>query len=223
MEAETSEAGSIRERLAVATDEMRISLRINLLEQLSSFASNLMGRSVGIPNKTVNRKLQMTSLKQEIVQERPFSSAEEEALLNVMRTSDTLQRAFQRRTRKWGVTSTQYNVLRILRGAQPRGLTCAALGSRMITAEPDITRLLTRLKALKLIRQHRDRNDRRVVWTQISEDGLELLKSMDPLIEQLPHEMLGHISRAELAEFIRLLELAREKIAGMLESENGSE
>jgi DNA-binding MarR family transcriptional regulator len=165
----------------------------------------------------------MTSLKQEIVQERPFSSTEEEVLLNIMRTSDTLQRAFQRRTRKWGVTSTQYNVLRILRGAQPRGLTCAALGSRMITAEPDITRLLTRLKALKLIRQHRDRNDRRVVWTQISEDGLELLKQMDPLIEQLPHEMLGHIGRAELAEFIRLLELAREKTTAMLESENGPE
>ena len=165
----------------------------------------------------------MTSLKQEIVQESPFSSAEEEALLNVMRTSDTLHRAFHRRIRKWGITSTQYNVLRILRGAQPRGLTCAALGSRMITAEPDITRLLARLKVLKLIRQHRDRSDRRVVWTQISEDGLELLKSMDPLIEQLPHEMLGHISQPELAEFIRLLELAREKITKMLESENGSE
>ena len=165
----------------------------------------------------------MTSLKQEIVQGRPFSSDEEEALLNIMRTSDSLQRAFQRRTRKWGVTSTQYNVLRILRGAQPRGLACAALGSRMITAEPDITRLLSRLKALKLIRQHRDRNDRRVVWTQISEDGLELLNQMDPLIEQLPHEMLGHISQVELAEFIRLLELAREKTTEMLESEKGSE
>jgi DNA-binding MarR family transcriptional regulator len=165
----------------------------------------------------------MTSLKQEIVQERPFSSVEEEALLNIMRTSDTLQRAFQRRTRKWGITSTQYNVLRILRGAQPRGLTCAALGSRMITAEPDITRLLSRLKTLKLIRQHRDRSDRRVVWTRISEDGLELLKSMDPLIEQLPQEMLGHISQPELAEFIRLLELAREKTTEILESKNGSE
>jgi len=165
----------------------------------------------------------MTSLKQEIVQERPFSSTEEEALLNIMRTSDTLQRAFQRKTRRWGVTSTQYNVLRILRGAQPRGLTCASLGSRMITAEPDITRLLARLKSLKLIRQHRDRSDRRIVWTQISETGLELLRSMDPLIEQLPQEMLGHISQTELAEFIRLLELAREKTTLMLESENGSE
>ncbi len=165
----------------------------------------------------------MSGLKLEIVQERPFSSVEEEALLNLMRTSDTLHRAFQRRIRKWGITSTQYNVLRILRGAQPRGLTCAAIGSRMITAEPDITRLLGRLKTLKLIRQHRDRNDRRVVWTQISEAGLDLLKSMDPVVEELPREMLGHISPSDLAELIRLLELAREKTKAILESDNGSE
>ena len=165
----------------------------------------------------------MCSLKQEIVQERPFSSAEEEALLNLMRTNDTVQRAFHRRIRKWGITSTQYNVLRILRGAQPRGLTCAAIGSRMITAEPDITRLLARLKTLKLIRQHRDRNDRRVVWTQISEAGLELLKSMDHLVEKLPKEMLGNLSQSEVTEFIRLLELARQRSSAMLESENESE
>jgi DNA-binding MarR family transcriptional regulator len=151
----------------------------------------------------------MAGLKLEIVQERPFSSAEEEALLNLMRTSDVLHRAFHRKTRDWGVTSTQYNVLRILRGAQPRGLTCAAIGSRMITAEPDITRLLSRLKALKLIRQQRDRHDRRVVWTQISEAGLELLKAMDPVIERVPRELLGHMSKAELTELISLVELAR--------------
>jgi DNA-binding MarR family transcriptional regulator len=165
----------------------------------------------------------MSGLKLEIAQERPFSSAEEEALLNLMRTSDTLHRAFHRRIRKWGITSTQYNVLRILRGAQPRGLTCAAIGSRMITAEPDITRLLGRLKALKLIRQRRDRGDRRVVWTQISEAGLELLKNMHPVVEQLPHEMLGHLSSSDLAELIRLLELARERSKAILESETGSE
>jgi DNA-binding MarR family transcriptional regulator len=165
----------------------------------------------------------MASLKIEIAQERPFSSVEEEALLNLMRTSDSVNRAFQRRTRKWGITPTQYNVLRILRGARPRGLTCAAIGDRMITAEPDITRLLARLKALKLIRQHRDRNDRRVVWTQISETGLELLKSMDPAIEQLPHEMLGHLGESDVTELVRLLELARQKSAAMLAAENGSE
>ena len=151
----------------------------------------------------------MASLKLEIVQEHPFSSVEEEALLNVMRTADSLHRAFHHETKDWGVTSTQYNVLRILRGAQPRGLTCATIGSRMITADPDITRLLARLKGLKLIKQQRDKNDKRVVWTQISDAGLELLKSMDPVIERVPRQLLGHLSKDELAELIRLLELAR--------------
>jgi DNA-binding MarR family transcriptional regulator len=165
----------------------------------------------------------MVSLKHEIAQQRPFSSTEEEAMLNLIRTSDSVNRAFQRRIRKWGVTSTQYNVLRILRGARPRGLTCAAIGDRMITAEPDITRLLSRLKTLKLIKQHRDRNDRRVVWTQISDAGLELLKSMDATINQLPQELLGHMSEADVSELIRLLELARQKSTAMLAAENGSE
>ena len=138
----------------------------------------------------------MAALKHEIAQERPFSSAEEEAFLNLMRTTDCLQRAFQRKTRDWGVTSTQYNVLRILRGAQPHGLTCSSIGDRMITAEPDITRLLSRMKALKLIKQQRDKNDRRVVW-------------MDPEIMQAPKDLLGHLDRKDLAELTRLLELAR--------------
>jgi DNA-binding MarR family transcriptional regulator len=164
----------------------------------------------------------MAGLKREIVQEKPFSSIEEEALLNLMRSSDSLHRTFHRKTRDWGVTSTQYNVLRILRGAQPRGLTCAAIGSRMITAEPDITRLLSRLKALKLIRQHRDRQDRRVVWTQISEAGLELLSAMDPLIDRLPRELLADMNEAELTELIRLLELARKASDAFLAAEHNA-
>jgi DNA-binding MarR family transcriptional regulator len=151
----------------------------------------------------------MASLKLEIAQEPPFFSVEEEALLNLLRTADCMHRAFHRKTRDWGLTSTQYNVLRILRGAQPNGLTCSAIGERMITAEPDITRLLSRLKALKFVTQHRDRNDRRAVWTKISQSGLQLLKEMDPVIQKAPLELLGHLDKAELAEFIRLLELAR--------------
>src|ERR1035437_5713404 len=141
----------------------------------------------------------MAGLKLEIEQERPFSSVEEEALLNLLRTADCLQRAFHRKTRDWGVTSTQYNVLRILRGAHPQGLTCSAIGSRMITAEPDITRLLARLKALKLIRQQRDKRDRRVIWTHISTTGLSLLAEMDPVVQQFPVEMLGHLDEEDLA------------------------
>jgi DNA-binding MarR family transcriptional regulator len=152
----------------------------------------------------------MASLKTEIAQASPFSSVEEEAILNVMRTSDCLERTFQHKTREWGLTQTQYNVLRILRGARPDGLTCAAIGERMIAMEPDITRLLRRLKRLKLIRQHRDRQDRRVVMTQVSEAGLDLLRAMDPVIQRIPLELLGHFGRGELAEMIRLLESARQ-------------
>jgi DNA-binding MarR family transcriptional regulator len=155
----------------------------------------------------------MAGLKREIAQERPFSNREEEAFLNLLRTSDCLHRAFQRSTREWGVTSTQYNVLRILRGAHPQGLTCSAIGDRMITAEPDITRLLARMKVLKLIKQQRDKHDRRVVWTQISAAGLELLDKMDAEIIKMPQELLGHLSHKELDELIRLLELARKNFS----------
>ena len=133
----------------------------------------------------------MAGLKNEIAQERPFSSDEEEAFLNLLRTSDCLHRGFQRKTRDWGITSTQYNVLRILRGAQAQGLTCSAIGDRMITAEPDITRLLARMKTMKLIKQQRDKNDRRVVWTHISATGLELLGKMDAEIAQMPRRLAG--------------------------------
>jgi DNA-binding MarR family transcriptional regulator len=164
-----------------------------------------------IPINAVNfHGRQMSSLKLEIVQDPPFASVEEEALLNLMRTSDSLHRSFHQKTRQWGITSTQYNVLRILRGAHPNGLTCSAIGDRMITAEPDITRLLARLKALKLIRQQRDKQDRRAVWTHISSAGLALLSEMDPIILNAPKELLGHLSGVELKELVRLLELARE-------------
>jgi len=154
------------------------------------------------------------SLKSEIAQNRPFASQAEEAILNLMRTADCLQRAFQHATRRWGITATQYNVLRILRGAHPEGLTCSAIGDRMITAVPDITRLLARLKALRLIRQHRDRNDRRIVWTRISDAGLALLAEMDEVIASLPAELLDQIPERDLGELIRLVELARAKCGG---------
>jgi DNA-binding MarR family transcriptional regulator len=163
----------------------------------------------------------MANLKLEIMQEPAFSSTEEEAFLNLLRSSDCLQRAFQQKIRGWGLTATQYNVLRILRGAHPNGLACAAIGERMIAAEPDITRLLGRLKRLKLIRQHRDRRDRRVVLTTITDSGLELLGAMDPAVRSAPRELLGHMRRAELAELIRLLELARQHRAGRNDRNDG--
>jgi DNA-binding MarR family transcriptional regulator len=151
----------------------------------------------------------MSVLKREIAQQRPFSSPAEEALLNLMRTADCLQRAIQRKTRPFGITSTQYNVLRILRGSQPQGLTCSAIGDRMITAEPDITRLLARMKAVKLVRQQRDKRDKRVVWTHITAAGLALLDDMAPMVQQYPLELLGHLNQEQMTSMIHLLELAR--------------
>jgi DNA-binding MarR family transcriptional regulator len=85
----------------------------------------------------------------------------------------------------------------------------------MLTAEPDVTRILARLKNLKLIRQHRDSGDRRVVWTQITQAGLKLLADMDPLVRHLPASLLGHMSHSDLSEMIRLLELARQPCLGV--------
>ena len=151
----------------------------------------------------------MAALKHEIAQQAPFSSPQEEALLNLMRTADCLNRSFQRHTRQRGITGTQYNVLRILRGAHPEGLPCAAIGNRMLTAEPDITRLLARMKALKLVHQQRDKRDRRVVLTHISDTGLGLLEQMDPVVVQMPKDLLSHLREEEVTELSRLLELAR--------------
>src|SRR5882757_8054393 len=113
-----------------------------------------------------------------------FSSPQEEALLNIIRSADCLHRAFQQRLKPFGLTATQYNALRILRGAHSTGLTCSAIGNMMITPEPDITRLLARLKAQKLVSQRRDQHDRRIVWTHISAQGREVLAKLDGVVDE---------------------------------------
>lgn len=140
-------------------------------------------------------------------QSSPNVNLEEQALLNLLRTSDCLSRTAQRTIRPWGITATQYNVLRILRGAQVTGgATCAEIGQRLLTVDPDITRLLNRLKKLGFIGQQRDKNDRRIVRTQIREKGLELLAEMDGTMKEMPNKLLGHLSPKELIELNRMLE-----------------
>jgi DNA-binding MarR family transcriptional regulator len=138
-----------------------------------------------------------------------FSSPEEEALINLMRTADWLQREMQRRLKPTGLTITQYNVLRILRAARPTGLTCSAIGQRMITPEPDVTRLLTRLKSHGLVDQQRDAADRRIVWSHINPSGLKELAKLDSLVERGPRDLLGHLNREELRQLTRIIKKAR--------------
>ncbi len=138
-----------------------------------------------------------------------FSSPQEEALLTLMRSADFLHRAFQQRLKPFGITSAQYNALRILRGASETGLTCSTVGRMMITPEPDITRLLARLKSQKFVRQQRDRQDRRVVWTHITPQGIQLLENLDPIVDQAPRELLCRLTCSEVEELTRLLRKAQ--------------
>src|ERR1039457_1674682 len=100
---------------------------------------------------------------EEIKQTKPFTSRQQEATLNVLRTADALKRGMDLLLKRHGISSAQYNVLRILRGAGEKGLHCSGIAERLITAEPDVTRLLTRMEKLGLLIRRRDGHDRRVV------------------------------------------------------------
>src|ERR671939_241498 len=96
------------------------------------------------------------TLREELKQRKPFTSLEQEAQLSVVRTSAMLVDAFERMLKPYGITATQYNVLRILRGAEPDGLCRNDLRDRMITRMPDVTRLLDRMEEAGLVARSRD-------------------------------------------------------------------
>ncbi len=148
-------------------------------------------------------------LRAELKQGKPFSSLAEEALLNLERTADCFRRELQKALKPHGITQTQYNALRILRGAQPNGLTCSELGERLVSSDPDITRLLERLARLGLINRHRATADKRVVVTEIAPAGLALLISLVPILDDHIRRSLAHMDRTAQLRLINLLEDAR--------------
>src|SRR5208337_332504 len=148
-------------------------------------------------------------LQAELKQKVPFSSREQEAYLSLLRTAGALQAQVEARLKKFGLTGTQYNALRILRGAGPDGLACREIGERMITRDPDITRLLNRLEDRGFVERARARHDRRVIYGKITPAGLKLLREMDNPIEKHGREMLSHVGQEKLKQLIELLELVR--------------
>lgn len=150
-------------------------------------------------------------LAREIRQSKPFGSLEEEAVLNLQRTASRVEQAVSETLKPFGVSSTQYNALRILRGAGAKGLACREIAGRMIARDPDITRLLDRLESRRLIERARSESDRRVVVTRITDAGLKLLSSMDGAVREFPRRALGHLGEKRLRALIELLEAAREK------------
>ncbi len=150
-----------------------------------------------------------TGLRAEIQQERPFGSLEQEVFLNLMRTAAALEHAFEDGLAPYGVTATQYNVLRILRGAGDGGLCRNEVNARMIAPVPDATRLLDRLEARGYVERHREADDRRFVRARISDAGLDLLERMERPVAELHEAHLGHLSASELRHLNTLLERAR--------------
>ena len=149
-------------------------------------------------------------LAREIQQTKPFVSLEEEAFLNLGRTFEALQEKVAALLKQHQLTSTQYNMLRILRGAGPAGLTCSQATERMLSPDPDVTRLLDRMEARELIARERSREDRRVVITRITEAGLALTAEIDRPLTQLLAAVMGRAGKARLKELIEILETLRE-------------
>lgn len=150
---------------------------------------------------------------EEIRQSRPFQDSREEAALNILRTADALKRGLDLLLKRHGITSAQYNVLRILRGAGAEGLNCSGIAERMITAEPDVTRLLTRMESLGLLTRRRDSNDRRLVTATATERGLQLLKEVAQPLRALQEHQFALLNQDALERLIAGLEKVRESIA----------
>ena len=153
----------------------------------------------------------ITKLQKELKQNKPFKNQEEEVILSIARTAEYLNSVLAGTLKAADLTLTQYNVLRILRGAGDEGLTCSEIGERMVTKESDITRLLDRIESRGMISRERPTNNRRIVIARITDDGLRVLAELDDPIEQANLQLVGHLGKEKLKTLSALLEAVRSK------------
>jgi len=147
-------------------------------------------------------------LQRELKQSRPFQP-DEEALLAIGRTADALNHRIAEALKPLDLSAVQYNVLRILRGAGKEGRTCSEIADRMITHDPDVTRLLDRMEKRGWLSRVRDTQDRRVVRTTIAPRGLKLLDEADPLVTDVREHVTHGLTRAKLRAAIEVLDAVR--------------
>jgi DNA-binding MarR family transcriptional regulator len=150
-----------------------------------------------------------SKLQEELKQSKPFATLEQEALLSIERTAAILGHGVADALRRYGITPTQYNVLRILRGAGEQGLCRNEVRDRLVAQVPDVTRLLDRMEEIGLVDRERAAKDRRMVFTRITRKGLQLLGRIDDPVARLHQQQLGHLGVAKLRTLIRLLAEAR--------------
>jgi len=142
---------------------------------------------------------------------RRVGSPEEAAFLDLLRTTDMLVRGAIGVLKEENLSHTQYNVLRILRGA-PQGLACGEIASRMITRDPDVTRLLDRMEKRGLISRARESRDRRMVLARITPEGRKLVDRLDEPVQKTHRKLLGHLGKQRLRALGELLAAARARV-----------
>jgi DNA-binding MarR family transcriptional regulator len=151
-----------------------------------------------------------SKLQEELKQTKPFGSREEEVYLSILRTAEALSWGVSETLKGADLTPTQYNVLRILRGAETEGATCGQISERMVTKDSDITRLLERLETRGLITRARDEKDRRFITARITKQGLRLLAGLDKPIAECHKRQISHLGESRLAALAKLLDAARD-------------
>ncbi|WP_045234945.1 MarR family winged helix-turn-helix transcriptional regulator [Deinococcus pimensis] len=152
------------------------------------------------------------TLREEIQQHRPFRSLEEEAALNLHRTTQLLLDQAEAFYREHGLTPTQYNVLRILRGAGAAGLGRNEIRERLISRMPDVTRLLDKMEDMGLVKRERSVSDRRCVPTILTQKGRELVDALDEPVAAMQREQFGHLTPGQLLSLIETLSLIRVRL-----------
>ena len=131
---------------------------------------------------------------------------EDQLFVAVLKAADSLSQEAEQLIKSGGLTGAQYNVLRILRGSEPEGLPCSGIGERMISRDPDMTRLLDRMEKRELITRERQKADRRVVKTRITAEGLKLLKKLDQPVHDLHKKQFRRLPGARLKLLAELLD-----------------
>jgi DNA-binding MarR family transcriptional regulator len=151
-------------------------------------------------------------LQHELKKKRPFASLDQEVLLNILRTNDQLQIRLERLFRQFGLTSSQYNVLRILRG-EGDSLPITEIASRTVTVVPGMTGLIDRLETAEMVRRDRSAEDRRVIYVEITPKALEVLAKLDKPLMELHAQMVGGLNDTEKRDIVRLMEKLRSSLA----------
>jgi DNA-binding MarR family transcriptional regulator len=132
----------------------------------------------------------------------------------LLKTADAVGQEAEQLLKSQGLTGAQYNVLRILRGAEPEGLPCRGIGDRMVSHDPDMTRLLDRMEKRRLITRMRQTDDRRVIKTRITRQGLSILKALDLPVRELHKRQFRHMTAARLKALVGILEEVRSRQIG---------